>query len=61
VLLESAKTDENGRANHDDCYLLKLRLRHASAPVPPKQAWLTITEHFGTLILLAIGTAYLKR
>jgi len=29
VVLETAKTDEHGKAIHDDCYLLKLRLRQA--------------------------------
>jgi hypothetical protein len=31
VPLESAKTDELGIAIHDDCYLLKLRLKQASS------------------------------
>ncbi len=26
VLLETAKTDENGRAIHEECYLLALKL-----------------------------------
>ncbi len=31
VPLETAKTDEWGRAIHDDCYLLTLRLKRASS------------------------------
>ena len=27
VALESAKTDENGKATHEDCYLLKIGLK----------------------------------
>jgi hypothetical protein len=30
VPLESAKTDENGRAVHEECYILKVRLKLAS-------------------------------
>lgn len=30
VRLELAKTDENGRAIHEQCYVLKLRLKRAS-------------------------------
>src|SRR5256885_16813233 len=32
VTLETANTDENGRAIHEDCYVLKLALRRATAP-----------------------------
>jgi hypothetical protein len=30
VRLETAKTDEHGLAIHEECYLLKLKLKHAS-------------------------------
>jgi hypothetical protein len=30
VPLEAARVDENGRAMHEDCYLLKLQLKHAT-------------------------------
>jgi hypothetical protein len=30
VSLESAKTDEHGRAIHEDCYVLALRLKQAT-------------------------------
>jgi hypothetical protein len=30
--LEDSKTDESGKAVHEECYLLKLRLRQASTP-----------------------------
>jgi hypothetical protein len=30
VSLESANTDEHGKAIHEDCYLLKVKLRSAS-------------------------------
>jgi hypothetical protein len=30
VPLEGSKTDENGKAVHEECYLLKIRLREAS-------------------------------
>lgn len=30
VPLEASKTDENGKAVHEECYLLKIRLREAS-------------------------------
>lgn len=29
VLLSSSKTDENGKAVHEECYLLRMRLRRA--------------------------------
>ncbi len=32
VPLESSKTDENGKAVHEECYLLRLRLEHATTP-----------------------------
>lgn len=32
VALETAKTDENGRAIHEDCYAMKLALRRVTAP-----------------------------
>ena len=31
VALESAKTDENGKATHEECYLLKIGLKAATA------------------------------
>jgi hypothetical protein len=31
VALETANSDENGTAVHGDCYLLKLKLKHASS------------------------------
>lgn len=30
ILLETATTDENGTAFHEECYVLKLELRRAS-------------------------------
>jgi len=32
VPLESSKTDENGKAVHEQCYLLRLRLEQATIP-----------------------------
>lgn len=32
VQLESSKTDENGKAVHGECYLLRLRLEQATSP-----------------------------
>jgi hypothetical protein len=32
VPLEASKTDENGKAVHEECYWLKIRLREASTP-----------------------------
>jgi hypothetical protein len=32
VLLETAKTDEDGRALHEECYLLKLNLKRSTTP-----------------------------
>ena len=32
VPLESVKTDENGKAVHEECYLLRLRLEQATTP-----------------------------
>jgi len=32
VPLESSKTDENGRAVHEECYALGLRLKQATTP-----------------------------
>jgi hypothetical protein len=31
---ESSKTDENGKAVHEECYLLTLRLKQATTPAP---------------------------
>ena len=31
VAMESAKTDENGHAVHEDCYVLKIKLEKATA------------------------------
>ncbi len=30
VKIEAAKTDEYGKAIHEDCYVLKVQLKHAS-------------------------------
>jgi hypothetical protein len=32
VQLEDSKTDENGKAVHEECYLLRLRLEQATTP-----------------------------
>ena len=32
VPLESSKTDENGKAVHEECYMLRLRLEQATTP-----------------------------
>ena len=32
MALESSKTDENGRAVHEECYVLRLRLKQATNP-----------------------------
>jgi hypothetical protein len=32
VPLESSKTDENGKAVHEECYTLRLRLEQATTP-----------------------------
>ena len=32
VQLETAKTDEVGRAMHEECYLLRLNLRRSTTP-----------------------------
>lgn len=32
VPIESSKTDENGKAVHEECYLLRLRLEQATTP-----------------------------
>jgi hypothetical protein len=32
VPLEASKTDESGKAVHEECYLLRIRLRKASMP-----------------------------
>lgn len=31
VLLGNSKTDENGKAVHDECYLLRMRLKRATS------------------------------
>jgi hypothetical protein len=33
VLLEIAKTNEYGRAVHEECYVLRIKLEHATMPV----------------------------
>lgn len=35
VALESSKADENGKAIHEECYLLKIGLKAATTPVHP--------------------------
>jgi hypothetical protein len=32
VAVQTSKTDEHGRAIHEECYVLKLQLLHASEP-----------------------------
>ncbi|MGA7924538.1 MAG: hypothetical protein WCA20_00925 [Candidatus Sulfotelmatobacter sp.] len=32
VLLETSKTDENAKAVHEECYVLKMRLKQATIP-----------------------------
>ena len=34
VQLETSKTDENGSAVHEECYVLKLTLKQATIPSP---------------------------
>jgi hypothetical protein len=34
VQLETSKTDENGRAVHEECYVLKIRRMLATMPSP---------------------------
>jgi hypothetical protein len=36
VSLENAKTDEHGLAVHEECYVLKLRLKRASSETLPE-------------------------
>ena len=33
VELTTAKTDERGKAIHEDCYVLKMRPEHATVPL----------------------------
>jgi hypothetical protein len=34
VQLENSKTDEDGKAIHEECYILKLKQNHAPKPAP---------------------------
>ena len=38
VSLEICKIDENGRAVHEECYLLKLALQNSNSPQSPNPA-----------------------
>lgn len=38
VLLGSSKTDENGKAVHEECYLLRMRLKRAMSKDPDLRA-----------------------
>lgn len=37
VPLETAKTDEDGRAVHEDCYLSSIKLKSQTVPRGPEQ------------------------
>ena len=44
VALETAKTDENGKAIHEECYALKTLLKQEAKPVAAVRAWREIVK-----------------
>jgi hypothetical protein len=44
VPLEKAKTDEHGLAVHEECYVLKLRLKHAGEGLPEPRHLLSLVH-----------------